>query len=258
MPEEKRVGFGIPILDEALSGGIPEKNIVLVSGGAGTGKSTLCVHFLCEGIGKNEKVMYISTEQSLEEMTRQAKGVDPDFPKHVEENKLKFMEIDVLGDEGFLEKIYTEIEKFKPKRIVVDSLSTFSEFAATTDFARKILMQRGGVAQRNIDQIIPQELSERTLSKRMLGSLIAKIRGFGATVLMTSELPEKGERLSSDGISEFITDGVVLLYYFELGDVEEHAAKIRKMRYTSHEKKPLIYTLTEKGIDIKEETTPLM
>ena len=68
-----RTQTGIEGLDKALNGGIPFKNIVLVSGGAGTGKSTLCMQYLINGAKMfNEKGLYISTEQSREELLRAA------------------------------------------------------------------------------------------------------------------------------------------------------------------------------------------
>ncbi len=254
MPDIKRVVFGLPILDEALNGGIPKGNVVLLSGGAGTGKSTLCLHFLAQGLRSGEKAIYISTEQSLSDLTRQSFDFEPNFERYAKEGKLKFLLVDVLNQESFLQKIYEEINTFQPTRVVIDSLSTFSEFAATSDFARQILLQRGGVAQRSVDQIVPSFFSEKTLSKRMLGSLISKLRSFSATVLLTSELPDKVGALSSDGISEFLADGVIALYYFELGEVEEHALKIRKMRYSGHEKKALLYDLTSHGFKLKKDS----
>jgi len=66
-----RVKTGIEGLDKALNGGIPYRNVVLVSGGAGTGKSTLCLQYLVNGAKLyGEKGLYISTEQSREELLR--------------------------------------------------------------------------------------------------------------------------------------------------------------------------------------------
>ena len=68
----ERVKTGIEGLDKALNGGIPKKNIVLVSGGAGTGKSTLCMQYLVNGCKMGEKGLYISTEQNESELKKAA------------------------------------------------------------------------------------------------------------------------------------------------------------------------------------------
>ncbi|MBU0662837.1 AAA family ATPase, partial [Candidatus Micrarchaeota archaeon] len=68
-----RVKTGIDGLDKALKGGFPKGNIVLISGGAGTGKSTLCMQYLYNGAKLfGEKGLYISTEQSEKDLRKAA------------------------------------------------------------------------------------------------------------------------------------------------------------------------------------------
>ncbi len=244
---------GIEGLDESLKGGIPQGNLVLISGGAGTGKTTLCLQFLVEGALKQQKSLYISTEQKNEEIFRQAEPYGWKIPELESKGLLKVMYIDILKDENNVEKIKAELETYKPTRVVVDSLSTFSEYTAVNEYSRQLLLKRGGVAQRAIDQIVPENISEKVMTKRMLGTLINDLKKPGITTLVTSELPEKGERLSSDGISEFLADGVILLYYMEFGEIEERAMKVRKMRYTAHDSKALMYEMGQKGLEIKKE-----
>ena len=86
---------------------------------------------------------------------------------------------------------------------------------------------------------------------RLLGSL----RKFKTTTLLTSELYEEISRLSADGISEFITDGVLVLSYLGVGSSVFRSLRIRKMRYTDHEKGSMVYDMTAKGVEIKAEAT---
>jgi len=251
VPKEKEK-TGIGGLDESLKGGIPKGNLVLVSGGAGTGKTTLCLQFLVEGANNQQKVLYISTEQKNEEIFRQAEPYLWKISDLEEKGLFKVMFIDILKDDNNLDRIRNELETYKPGRVVLDSLSTFSEYTATNEYAKQMLLKRGGVAQRAIDQIIPENISEKVMTKRMLGSLINELKQPGITALVTSELPEKGDRLSSDGISEFLADGVILLYYWEIGEVEERALKIRKMRYTAHDGGAMLYKMGQNGIEIKK------
>lgn len=244
---------GINGLDESLKGGIPQGNLVLISGGAGTGKTTLCLQFLVEGASSNERTLYISTEQKNEEIFRQAEPYGWKIAELEEKGLFKVMFIDILKDENNLEKIKQELDTYKPQRVVVDSLSTFSEYTAVNEYSRQLLLKRGGVAQRAVDQIVPENISDRVIIKRMLGTLINDLKRPGMTTFVTSELPEKGERLSSDGMSEFLADGVILLYYWEIGEIEERALKIRKMRYTAHDSGAMLYKMGEKGIEIRKE-----
>ena len=69
---DERVKTGIEGLDAALNGGIPKGNLVLISGGAGTGKSTICMQYLIAGASAGENCLYVSTEQTEAELGRQA------------------------------------------------------------------------------------------------------------------------------------------------------------------------------------------
>jgi KaiC/GvpD/RAD55 family RecA-like ATPase len=59
-----RVSTGVPALDDALRGGLPERRATLLVGGPGTGKSTLAVEFLQRGLDAGESCLYVSTEQT--------------------------------------------------------------------------------------------------------------------------------------------------------------------------------------------------
>ncbi len=240
---------GIEGLDKALNGGIPEKNIVLVSGGAGTGKSTLCLQYLINGASKfNEKGLYISTEQSDKELKKQAAGFGWDLEKLEKEGKIKLAYFDVTGGDSFMKRIQELFDEFKPQRIAVDSLTTLTDSLMISDMTDETSFSLVQVAE----SVSPIPRTEQVIAKTILYKLIKEIREFGVTTLMTSELFEGITRLSADGVSEFITDGVFLLYYWEIGEVEEHAMKIRKMRYTKHEKGVMRYSI-ENGITLKKE-----
>jgi circadian clock protein KaiC len=248
-----RCDTGIVELDTAMAGGIPKGNLVLLSGGAGTGKSTFCLHFLISGAKKGERGIYISTEQNQAELIKQADCYSLPLKEFIDSGSIKVVMIDVLKDDTVVDKLRKEVSDFSPSRLVIDSLSTFSEFASTIDFARDLLLRRGGVATRTVDQVPPQRLSERTFTKRMLGMLISTIQSMNVTAVLTSELPEKAESLSSDGISEFLCDGVILLYFFGVGESEFRNLQIRKMRYTNHERKAISYNLTSTGIKVMSD-----
>jgi len=59
----KRVVTNIPGLDEILNGGIPERNVVLVSGGPGTGKTIMSQQFLWNGLQLGEPGIYVALEE---------------------------------------------------------------------------------------------------------------------------------------------------------------------------------------------------
>ena len=68
-----RLSTGIPELDEMLGGGLLENSTTLVSGPSGTGKTMIALSFAVEGAKKGENVLYISFEESVEQITNTLK-----------------------------------------------------------------------------------------------------------------------------------------------------------------------------------------
>lgn len=244
-----RVKTGIEGLDKALNGGIPAKNIVLISGGAGTGKSTLCLQYLVNGAKMGEKGLYISTEQSKNELAKTASSFGWDLEKLEAEGKIRIAYFDVVETDGFLEKIYELYSSFMPKRVVVDSLTTLADSLLVGSMADK----QGFSLVKIAESVNPIPQSERIISKNLLYHLMKKLRLFDSTTLLTSELIEGAEGLSADQISEFICDGVVVMHNLGVGSAEFRSMQIRKMRYTPHEKEFVMYEIEEGGIAIKKE-----
>lgn len=244
-----KVKTGIKGLDKALKGGIPENNLVLVSGGAGTGKSTLCLQYLIYGALSGEKCLYITTEQTREELLKQAACFD--WPiEELEKNKMFHVYyMDILSERNFLETLETIIKKFQPKRIAIDSVTTLTDNIEITDFKDKTAFAMVEV----MENVVPTPMSERLLTKNVLYSLVRKLKAYDTTTLLTTELYEDAKGLSADGVSEFICDGVFMLHYLEIGVVEDRSLMIRKMRYTDHSKKQIVYDITNKGIVTKAE-----
>ena len=242
---------GIEGLDKALNGGVPQGNIVLISGGAGTGKSTLCLQFIINGAMKfNEKSLYITTEQNYEELSRQAKCYDWNIKQLESKGLLRVFYLDVVSEKNFLDTLDQELQRFQPQRIVVDSMTTLTDNLTITDFKDKTAFSMVEI----MDNVVPTPLSEKLIIKNVLYSLINKLkRDTDATAFLTTELYEDAKGLSADGVSEFICDGVIKLDYIGVGSVEYRSMVIRKMRYTSHEKKPLSYDMGSSGIEFSKE-----
>lgn len=241
---------GIQGLDKALNGGFPEGNLVLLSGGAGTGKSTISMQYLINGAQLyGERGLYISTEQTEEELQRAASQYGWNLTDLENKNILRVVYFKVLGEDHFLQRIEEMIETFKPKRIVVDSLSTLTDSMMMSELQKDVGVSLIKIA----DTVSPIQRTEQIMTKIILYSLINKLKEFNATVLLTSELPEGAPHLSADGVTEFVTDGVILLNYFSVGTAVQRSLRVRKMRYTDHEKNSLTYEMKSAGIEITQE-----
>src|SRR5439155_26106617 len=78
MADIERVPSGIPGLDDLIEGGVWSKSTVVILGSSGTGKSTFAIQFLMKGIEQGEQALYVTHEESPEQIMREAdlKGYD--------------------------------------------------------------------------------------------------------------------------------------------------------------------------------------
>ena len=104
-----RLTTGITEADRVLGGGLLPGSLLLLGGSPGVGKSTLALH-ICSGI--NNPVLYVSAEESEEQVAIRAKRIN------VESNNLH------LSSENDLHGILTHIERIAPALVVIDSIQT--------------------------------------------------------------------------------------------------------------------------------------
>ena len=249
----EKVAFGIDGFDKALNGGIPKGNIVLLSGGCGTGKSTFCLQWLVNGATKfKEKGLYISTEQNKEELAKAASQYGWDLADLEKKNLLKIAYFDVVEGDGFLDKIYDLGSQFQPARIVVDSLTTFTDSILVSDENDKKPYTMAKIAS----TVSPMPKSERVIAKTALYHLLKKLKLFKSTVIIANLVPKRDIDVHAYKLGKLIFKGVIILEYLPVGKSVFRNMRIRKMRYTDHEKGSLSYEITKDGITLKprEET----
>jgi len=94
MAEPVRTKTGVPGLDEILYGGIPQNNLVVISGDPGSGKTCLCLEYLYNGVVQyNEPGIYISLEESAEEIIGFAELFEWDVRTLIEKKLLSIITV---------------------------------------------------------------------------------------------------------------------------------------------------------------------
>lgn len=150
-PPEK-VSTGITGLDAVLGGGLPEHRLYLLEGAPGTGKTTLAMQFLMEGVRKGETVLYVTLSETLDELDAIARShgwtlhgirfqeLAPSEASLSPESHYTILqpaEIE-LGERTW--SVLEEAERLKPSRLVIDSLSELALLAREQlRFRRQIL-----------------------------------------------------------------------------------------------------------------------
>jgi KaiC/GvpD/RAD55 family RecA-like ATPase len=215
---EMRVASGVHGFDELVGGGIPEKSLVLLTGGVGTGKTIFCLQFLCTS---KEPGVFMSFEEEPEQLKQAAKDFGWDAAKLEREKKLKFIKFDPYRLEDIMEVIENSVREVRAKRVVIDSISTL------------------GVYIRDVSEL-----------RRLVVQMSAVIKKSGCTALITSEMPSRSS-MSRFGVEEFVADGVVVMERILTGSEYRDTMSVHKMRMTGHSKTLHHYEITKKGIVVK-------
>ena len=122
----ERVSSGIELLDEMLGGkGFFRGSSVLVSGTAGTGKTSIAANFADRTCKRKEKCVYFAFEESPQQIIRNMKSIGVDLSAHVKKGLLEFhaSRPTLFGLEMHLVSMYKIIKKFKPQAVVLDPIT---------------------------------------------------------------------------------------------------------------------------------------
>ncbi len=122
------VPTGVLGLDEMLGiGGYYRGSSVLISGLAGTGKSTFASSFVDAACARGERALYFAFEESPDQVVRNMRSVGIDLKRHIDGGLLRFEAArpSLYGFEMHLARMNRDIEQFAPTVIVVDPISAF-------------------------------------------------------------------------------------------------------------------------------------
>jgi circadian clock protein KaiC len=122
----QRVSSGIPALDQMLGGkGFFRGSSILISGTAGTGKTSLAAYFANETCKRKERCIYFAFEESPQQIMRNVLSIGLDLKGHIEKG---FLEMHAArptlnGLEMHLVTIHKHVKRFKPKTVVLDPIT---------------------------------------------------------------------------------------------------------------------------------------
>ncbi len=224
----KRVNTGVPGLDEMLHGGLLPQTATLVEGAPGTGKTTLGMQFIYDGIATHGEAGIILTfEQFPSQYYHDAANFGWDFRRLEQEGKLRIIMTSPEVSMAYLEQAGGQIEQLThqmgARRILVDSLSHFERLAAD-----------------------PVHL------RQMIYGFINGLKREGLTAILTRENSALiGEAEGPDENIPFLVDTYILLRYVEMESSIRKALLVLKMRGSDHDKDIRQFSITPRGVEVQ-------
>ncbi len=225
---DARVPTGIKTLDTMLRGGLLPGSANLLEGAPGTGKTTLAMQFIYNGIRKYQEPGLIITFE--------------EFPQQYYHDALEFgWDLKALEKDGTLKVVFSDphtaleeltkpdgefvkiIEEFGVKRVAVDSMTHFESLSTDQSELREI--ERSFVNALKRERVTSVLLRE---NDALLGQISRT----------TSKIP-------------FIVDSYTLLRYVEIDSSIVKALCILKLRGSDHDKDIHRFTITPKGIEVE-------
>ncbi len=223
-----RAQTGIEGFVEIVQGGFVRGSTIMLSGGAGTGKTIFGLQYLYNGaVTHGEPGVYISFNETKDAIYRHAEVFGWDLDKLEAENKFAFIkyephEVEMIISEGG-GSIKDTIDALGAKRAVIDSLTSYT-----------LLFDN---AYKESEAIL---------------ELFTILRRWGITSIVIAEVGETELERTQDR-SIFLADGVILTYYLRKELSRNRALEVTKMRDTFHMEKICPFTITNKGIVVFPE-----
>jgi circadian clock protein KaiC len=227
---EPRTPFGIKAFDKMISGGLLTGSANLLEGAPGTGKTTLAMQFIYNGISMyKEPGLIITFEEFPQQYYHDAMQFGWDFKRLESEGMLKIVFSDPQTAVDELSKIDGQfvslIEEVGVKRVAVDSITHFESLALDTHELREIERKFINALKReNVTSILLRE------NDSLLGPVTEA----------SSKIP-------------FIVDSYMILRYVEIDSAIEKAICMLKMRGSDHQKDIRKIKITSHGVEVEQK-----
>ncbi|WP_460924808.1 circadian clock protein KaiC [Pontibacter brevis] len=187
------ISSGIPQLDEMLgSGGYFKGSSVLVSGFAGTGKTSIASFFANEFCEQKKRCLYFAFEESQDQIIRNMASISLNLAPHVDNGYLKFQANSptVYGLEMHLVSMHKAIKSFKPEVVIVDPITNLRTIASCKEVKAMLTRLIYFLKSEGITALFVSEIKNTD----MLDPEDEGISSLIDTWLMVRDLESNGER----------------------------------------------------------------
>src|SRR4051812_25286734 len=221
----ERVSSGVPQLDQMLGGGVYRGSTVLVTGTAGTGKTTLAASAVDAACARGESALFVSFEESPDQIIRNMRSVGIDLGRWVAAGLLRLWgeRATAFGLEAHLSGIERLLEETEPEVAVLDAVGSLSNVGAEAEVTSAVV--------REVDMM----------------------KSRGITGILTS-LSHDAQRESSSVAVSSVVDTWLLLRNVESDGERNRLLFVMKSRGTAHSNQVREFLLTDHGAELLDVT----
>jgi circadian clock protein KaiC len=220
----RRLGSGVPGLDQLMDGGLLERSVTLVSGSAGIGKSVLALQFIMEGASKREPGLFVTLEEGPEQLIASAAALGLPLKSAVDEGlvKILYLSREHIRAGQVLTVLADELEILKARRLVLDAVT-------------HLMMEH-----RASDEL-----------RHLLYKLVVRFKMLGVTSLLTLEATSlhSTEHVTERSLSP-IADNLLMLRYVKAQNRLEPALTVVKTRGSAHDRSTCSITIGKGGMRV--------
>jgi circadian clock protein KaiC len=221
-----RISSGNPEFDRMLGGGFYRGSSVLISGGSGSGKTSLAACFAAT-CNRDSRALIFSFEESPAQLIRNMSSIGLNLADLVKNDVLRIVSTrpSGFGLETHLFSIYQQIEEFKPAMVILDPITDFAMVGSGNEI------------------------------RAMMTRLVDHLKTKGITALLTSGeygsalLGERGSSDNEAGISSLI-DTWVVLHNLAVAGERNRAVSVRKSRGTAHSNQIREFVIGDRGLSL--------
>jgi circadian clock protein KaiC len=227
---DDRVSTGDATLDEMCGGGYFRDSVVLVAGATGTGKSLLATTFLAQGVAEGEHALFVGFEESAGQVRRNMRNWNQNVGEALADGSLEL--VCRYPESGAIEEhlvdIIDRVERLRPQRLAVDSLTALERIAGEQSFREFMMALTGLVKER------------------------------GITGLYTAATSLFGGAHPTETQASVLCDCIVLLRYVEADPAAlKRTITVLKMRGSRHDQGMREYEIDDDGLHIGPPLGPV-